>query len=86
MIPVWEEGLQHLSQWPQSGTLRLYGQPSERVSVVYEDDGDGLDYQQGKYLWRSFQAESQADSIDLLETRQGQGEVRTHYQLQHDWG
>lgn len=79
---MWGEGLQHLSQWPQFGTLMLYGQPCEKTYIVYEDDGEGLEYQQGKYLWRSFRAYIQGKELEVVETRQGQGEVRTHYQLQ----
>ncbi|MDW8171433.1 MAG: glycoside hydrolase family 31 protein [Anaerolineae bacterium] len=82
LIPMWQEDLQNLSQWPQSGTLVLYGQASDRMSVVYEDDGEGPEYRLGKYLWRSFRVNDQGKSLELVETRQGQDRARTHYRLQ----
>jgi len=83
LIPTWEGGHQHLGEWPEDGFLTLYGESSEVTSLLYEDAAEGLDEQQGGFVWRSLSVARLGDAFQVSETRHGLGEARTRYQLRH---
>jgi len=49
VLPMWPEMQYAGEKTVETLVLRIY--PGELESIIYEDDGEGLDYQKGEYRW-----------------------------------
>lgn len=64
---------QHVNERPVDQlTLHVYyPYGAEVISYLYEDEGDGYDYQHGEYLRRTFVVSNQPDHLIIRQTRYG---------------
>lgn len=78
-IPIFIKSGTVLPMWPlmqyaeektvETLTLRVYTDTGE--TRLYEDAGEGLDYQKGEYRWLTFRCEETTDSLTLERTVEG---------------
>jgi alpha-glucosidase len=62
VLPLWENNPQHVTEKPlKTLTLRVY--PGHLETVLYEDAGEGLDYQRGDYRWVYITCDSEATKV-----------------------
>jgi len=69
VMPMWDD-LQHLSE-PDIKTLKLRVYTDTGETMLYEDAGEGLDYQKGDYRWVKYVAVENTDSLTLTRTVEG---------------
>jgi alpha-glucosidase len=76
-LPMWPE-MQYSGERPLDRlTLRHY--PGNHETSLYEDEGEGLAYQQGMYRWVYITASE--DSDDILLSRRTAGSYEPEYQM-----
>jgi alpha-glucosidase len=69
---------QHTAEPVQELTLYVYFREGKEQSVLYEDAGEGFDYQQDAYLKSTFEVEGNEQQIHL--SRQTEGRWKPTYQ------
>jgi alpha-glucosidase len=63
VLPLWDAVRYIGEKPPQTLTLRVY--PGRAETVLYEDAGEGLDYQKGNYRWVYLSCETEATKISI---------------------
>ena len=68
MAPV----MQYVGEFePDELTLHVYYDNKEHKSSLYEDKGDGYEYREGKYVYKTFTTEGKSKSLTLNQTKTG---------------
>jgi alpha-glucosidase len=64
VLPLWDNNPHYVMEKPiKTLTLRVY--PGHLETVLYEDSGEGLDYQRGDYRWVYITCDSEATKVTI---------------------
>lgn len=75
VLPLWP--VNQYATLPDTVTLRIY--PGNGYSRWYEDEGEGLNYQQGSYRWSTFHCEEKSGTLRI--TRSTNGDYAAPYEI-----